>query len=87
MWLDGPGSLDEALAKPPFAPKALFGAAHLAAVALVVVAEQVQQAVQRQDPELGQLRVARVAGLTPGHAAGDHDLAQRTFWHKGTIGL
>src|ERR1700682_4086048 len=82
----GPVALDESLAEASFAAKTPLGAAHLAAVALVVVAEQMQQAVERQDPELGELRVARLARLAPRHAAGDHDLPQKTIRHNGPKG-
>ena len=51
-------------------------ARHLARVALVIVAEQVQQAVQREHREFGGERVPRLARLTRGDAAGDHDVAE-----------
>ena len=69
--------------RPPFRRRRSLDAPHLAGVALVVVAEQMEQAVQRQDPQLGQLRVTRLARLPPGDAAGDHDLPQETLHHRG----
>ena len=44
---------------------------------LVVEAEQVQQAVQRQDPQLGAEGVAGRRGLAGGDAGGDDDVAER----------
>ena len=38
---------------------------------LVIVAEEMQEAVQGEDPELGGFGVPRRASLTPGHAARD----------------
>ena len=42
----------------------------------MIVAEQVQQAVQGQDPQLGPLRVPGRARLAPRDAARDHDISQ-----------
>ena len=79
-------SLDEAFAQAALSPEALLGAVHLSAIALVVVAKQMQEAVQGQKPELGELRVVRVTRLTPRDTAGDHDLPQETTRHKGHNG-
>jgi len=46
-------------------------------VALVIVAEKMQKPMKRQDLELGQLGVARVARLTPRHASGDDDVPEK----------
>ena len=51
---------------------------HPPAVPLVIVAEQVQQPVQREHPQLGRLAVAGVARLALGDAAGDHDVAEES---------
>jgi hypothetical protein len=56
---------------------------HRAVVALVIVAKQVQQAVQREYPQLGPLAVARFARLPSRHAAGDHDLTQEGLRAEG----
>ena len=50
------------------APEAALEPLHAAVVAGVVVAEQVQQAVQRKPPVLDVHRTAARAGLPPGHA-------------------
>ena len=70
-------ALDQPLAQAALAAQAALDAAHPAAVALVIVAEQVQQAVEREDAQLGQLGVARRARLTPRDAARDDDVAQK----------
>jgi hypothetical protein len=75
LWQGHCRSLDQAFAQTALTPKALFGAAHLTRVALVVVAEQVQQPMQSQDPELGQLRVPRFPSLSPRHSSRDYDLS------------
>jgi hypothetical protein len=59
-----------------FAAQPALEPTHRAVVALVIVAKQVQQAMQREYPELGPLAVARVARLPSRHAAGDHDVSQ-----------
>ena len=64
------------LGQPALPPQPALDAAHAPVVALVIVAEQVQQAVQRQHPPLGELRVAGLARLTPRHAPRDHDVAE-----------
>ncbi|HEY3042952.1 MAG TPA: hypothetical protein VGJ39_02955 [Vicinamibacterales bacterium] len=74
MWRRRRGPLDEAFAQTSFTPKTLLGAPHLATVVFVVVAEQMQQPMQGQDPELGELGVAGFPGLTPRHSPRDDDL-------------
>src|SRR5205807_832454 len=48
--------------------QALFEPTHLAAVALVVIADQMQQAVEREHSQLGRKRMLSVASLSRGHA-------------------
>jgi len=67
---------DQAVAKTRLAQQPLLDPAHAAVVARVIVAEQVQQAVQRENLQFGELRVPCVARLTAGDAAGDDDVAQ-----------
>ena len=52
--------------------------AHAAAIlrVVVIVAQQVQQAVEREDLQLGPLGVPRLARLPPRDAARDHDVAE-----------
>src|SRR5689334_8507794 len=70
------GSLDESFAESTPAAQPPFDQAHPAIIALVVVSEQVKQAVERKDPKLIQLGVAGAEGLASRHATGDDDLAQ-----------
>jgi len=44
----------------------------------MIVAEEVKQAVQGEDLELGRVRVVSLRGLTPGNAGGDDEIAQKT---------
>ena len=54
--------------RPPFRRSRRSAARHRAVVALVIVAEQVQQAMEREHPELGRVGVARRPRLPPRHA-------------------
>ena len=69
-------SLDQSFAQPALTPQPALGALHPSAVALVVVAKQVQQAMQREHFQLGLFAVARFARLTPGDAARNHDISE-----------
>jgi hypothetical protein len=69
-------AFNQPLSQAALAPQAALDAQHPAVVTLVIVAEEVQQAVQRKDLQLGQLRVVRVARLTPRDASGDDDVSQ-----------
>src|SRR5262252_7146156 len=69
-------ALDQAFTQPALTPQPLLHAAHLAAVALMIVAEQVQQAMQCENFELNPLRMSRLARLTSSNAAGDDDVAE-----------
>jgi hypothetical protein len=42
----------------------------------VIIAEQVQQAMERQDSQLGCQRMTGDAGLAPGDAGGNHDVTE-----------
>jgi hypothetical protein len=42
---------------------------------VVVVTEQVQEAVEREHAQFGELGVVRAERLAASHAAGDHDLS------------
>ena len=57
-------------------PQSCLDARHPAVVGLVIVAEQVQQPVQRQHPQLGATGVPRLVGLARGDARRDDDIAQ-----------
>jgi len=79
-------SFDQALTQPALSAQPFFDAAHASAVALVVVAEEMQEPVQREDAQLGGLAVARVACLALRHAAGDYDVSEKTLHHGGHRG-
>jgi hypothetical protein len=70
-------ALDQALAKSALPPKAALDAKHPSVVALVIVAEEMQKAMQGKNPEFGAFGVAGRAGLAFGHASRDHDVAQK----------
>ena len=59
-------------AQPPLNP------AHPAIIALVVVSEEVKEAVQCKEPKLIQLWVSRCASLSFRDAPGDDDVSQKT---------
>jgi hypothetical protein len=44
---------------------------------LVIVAQQMQQTVQREHPRLDAESVPRTPGLTARHACRDHDVAEK----------
>jgi len=54
---------------------ALFGASHPAAVAFVIHAQQVEDAVEHQDADFLLGRVAEFAGLGAGAGKGNGDIA------------
>jgi hypothetical protein len=68
--------LDQAFRKSAFSTETLLQAAHLPAIALVVVSEQVQQSVKNEHSELDLLGMARLLRLPARHAPGDDDVAQ-----------
>jgi hypothetical protein len=57
-------------------PEPPLDARHQAVVALVVVTEQMQQSVQGQHLQLGQLGMASIPRLAASDAAGDDDVAE-----------
>jgi hypothetical protein len=71
LW---PGPLDETCPQAAFPSQPLLEAGHLASVALVVVAEEMEQPVQRQHSQFGQLGVSRFARLPSGDPTRDYDL-------------
>ena len=71
-------ALDQAFHEAPAAAEAAFEASHAAVIALVIIAEQVQQPVKRQDPQLSRKGMARLARLAPGGSCGNHDIAEVT---------
>src|SRR5204863_6554558 len=68
--------LDQSFPQSTGAPQPSFDAQHAAAILLVVVAEKMQQTVQREHAEFGEWRVPGRACLTPRQPASDDDVAQ-----------
>lgn len=69
-------SLDQSLTKPRSSQQALLECSHPSPVALMIVAEEVQEAMQRQDPKLNSNWMPQVPSLAPGDTAGDDDVAE-----------
>jgi len=69
-------AIEQAFRQSTLSPQPALDPRHHPLIALVIVSEQVQQAMQRQHAKLGRLVVARSAGLPAGDAASDHDIAQ-----------
>jgi len=65
--------------KATLAPQTTLEPGHLASVGLVVVAEQVKKAVQREHTQLGRLGMPRFGSLTPSDATRDDDIAQKNW--------
>jgi len=59
--------------------QALLDRSHAAVIALMIVAEEVQQAVKGEDPKLNSGAVAGLTRLARGHPAGDDDVAEKTL--------
>src|SRR5438105_1836228 len=70
-------SFDQPLTQPALAAQPALDAPHAPAVAMMIVAEQVQEAVERENAKLGQFRVARGARLTLRDAPGDYDISEK----------
>ena len=70
------GSFDQTVLHPRLPQQALLERSHPSMIAFMIVAEKVEEAVQREDPKLGREAMAEVAGLAPGYAGGDHDIAE-----------
>jgi hypothetical protein len=69
-------ALDQAFHEAAAASEAAFGASHAAVIALVIIAEQMQQAMERQDTQFGPERMTGLASLASGDAGGNHDVAE-----------
>jgi hypothetical protein len=46
-------------------------------IGFVIISEQVQEAVERKDTQLGCFGVPGTAGLPPGHSPGNHNLSEQ----------
>src|SRR5688500_6870407 len=71
------GAFDQALAQAALPPQSPLDPAHPPVVALVIVTDQVEKAMERQHPDLDRLGVTRLPRLTPRDASGDDDVAQQ----------
>ena len=69
-------ALDQSLAQAALPAQTAFEAQHATVVLFVIVAEEVQEAVQGEDPELGAFRVTRCAGLVFGDTSRDDDVPE-----------
>jgi hypothetical protein len=67
-------SLYQAFAQPALAAQPALGAIHPSVVAFVIVAKKMQKPVKREDFQLGQLGMARIACLPLRHTACDDDV-------------
>jgi hypothetical protein len=71
-----PSALEKTLAQAATTSEPPFGGEHPAAVVVVIVAHQVQEAVQRENAELCGRRVSDARRLTGRDATRDDDVAQ-----------
>ena len=80
--LDQAGTEAAGLAQPRLDPR------HPAPVVrrVMIVAEQVQQAVQRQDLQLGRVGVAGLGRLAPGDAGGNDEVARGSSGCRSSAG-
>ena len=79
-------SLDEPFAEATQAAQPPLDLAHPAIIALVVVSEEVKEAMECKDPKLIQLGVPRVASLASGDPAGDDDFAESGLDRRERLG-
>jgi hypothetical protein len=70
------GALDQPFDQAAAAAEAALEASHAAVIALVIIAEQMEQPVERKDAKLSRKGMAGFPRLTPGHAGGNHDVAE-----------
>jgi hypothetical protein len=63
--------------------KFLFEAIHLAGVGLVVVAEEVEDAVEHEDAEFVWKRATEFSGIAAGSGGGDGDVAEEIRLPRG----
>jgi hypothetical protein len=74
---------DQAGRNPSAAAKPLLQTRHFSSIDLMIVAQQVQEAVQSQDPDFNADRVALDARLPPSHAAGNGQIAEEIRVRQG----
>src|SRR6187401_1732036 len=74
---------DQARRNAGAAAKPLLQARHLSGIDLMIVAQQVQESVERQDPNFHPGSMALGAGLPRSHAAGNGEIAEETLLRQG----
>jgi hypothetical protein len=75
------GAVDEASREPSLASQTRFHSRHGALVPpiLVIEAEQMEEAMQREDPQLRAQRMAHFDRLPPRNPCRDHDIPEETL--------
>jgi hypothetical protein len=68
-------ALDETFLQPARATQSPLEPTHLAGVALVIIAKEVQQTVQGEDPELRRQAVSGGLRLAPRNTKRNHDIS------------
>ena len=80
------GSLNQARAETALPSQPSFDPPHPAIITLVIVSQEVEQTVEREHFELGQLGMAGFASLPPRHASSDDYIAEKGIRDSG-IGI
>ena len=70
------GALRQPFTKTTFATQPPLDPPHQAVVSLVVVADEMQEAVEGENPKLSEIRVTGRARLPPRDAASDDDVSE-----------
>src|ERR1041385_3260319 len=77
------GSLYQAFSQTALPAQPDFDPSHPAIIALVIVSQEMEEPVQRQNLELGQLGMSGVARLPLRHAARDDDISEKAIRDEG----
>ena len=72
------GSFDQTVPHPRLSQQALLERSHPSPIALMIVAEKVEETVQGEDPKLDREAMAEIARLASGHAGRDGNIAEAT---------
>jgi hypothetical protein len=73
------GSFDQTVPHPRLPQQALLERSHPSPIAIMIVTEKVEEAMQREDPKLDRKAMAEVARLAAGHSGGDDNIAEVTL--------
>jgi len=68
--------LDQSSPESGVAQQALLELSHASAIVLVIVSQEMEKAMQSQDPKLNRVGMAGVPSLTSCDAARNHDVAE-----------